>query len=81
MERKQQENEKFSRPIKLPTINSKKGESSRVLTSTLSENPRIRPSSLHKVDDLEKKLFDKLDSYDHIQSKNMKKSTKKKSEA
>lgn len=52
-----------------------------MLTSTLSENPRIRPSSLHKVEDLEKKLFDKLDSYDHIQRKNMKKSTKKKSEA
>lgn len=63
MERRNSDSEKRNSQIKLPAINHRKGDSSRVLSITMPDNCRVRPSSMHKVEDLEKKLFDKLDSY------------------
>ena len=44
----------------------------------MPENSRVRPSSLQKVDNLEKKLFEKLDSYENIVKKGSKRGSKKK---
>lgn len=63
MERRVSDTEKRGSQIKLPAIQHRKGESSRVLSNTMPDNCRIRPSSMHKVEDLEKKLFEKLESY------------------
>jgi hypothetical protein len=52
MERKSSDQEKGCHTIKLPAINHRKGDSSRILSSTMPENTRMRPSSLKKVDDL-----------------------------
>ena len=81
MERKSYDHEKTSHHLKLPAIQHRKGESSRILSSTMPDNSRIRPSSLQKVDDLEKKLFQQLDSYEGIMKKGNKRNSKKKLEA
>lgn len=56
--------ERKSNEIKLPAIQLKGKEALKILSSTMPENgSKNRPASLNKVDDLEKKLFSKLDTY------------------
>ena len=58
-----------SAELKLPAIQSKPKEN-KVLSSTLPDNhARLRPASLNKVEDLEKKLFSKLDAYEAVSRK------------
>ena len=58
-----------SAELKLPAIQTKTKES-KLLSSTLPEShARLRPASLNKVEDLEKKLFSKLDAYEAVSRK------------
>lgn len=67
--------------LKLPSIHQHpKPDTSRILSSTMPENGRGRPSSLRKVEDLERKLFDKIDSYETVARKGMKRQGKKRVE-
>lgn len=77
MERKSIDINHSAKHIKLPVIQHRKIDSSRIMSSTMPENSRIRPASLQKVENLEKKLFDKLDSYDSVVRKGGKKASKK----
>ena len=52
MERRASDSEKRNSQIKLPAINHRKGDSSRLLSNTMPDNCRVRPSSMHKVEDL-----------------------------
>jgi len=77
MERKSIEISNSTKQVKLPAIQNRKADSSRILSTTMPENSRIRPASLQRVENLEKKLFDKLDSYGHVVRKGGKKVSKK----
>ena len=49
MERKSIDIISSSKQVKLPTIHHRKIDSSRIMSSTMPENSRIRPASLQKV--------------------------------
>lgn len=56
--------ERKSNEIKLPVIQLKGKDALKVLSSTMPDNKnKNRPASLNKVEDLEKRLFSKLDAY------------------
>jgi hypothetical protein len=57
--------ERKNNEVKLPAIQSRVKDNSNVLSNTMPDNTaKTRPSSLNKVEDLEKKLFSKLDAYE-----------------
>lgn len=56
--------ERKNNELKLPVIQPRTKDSSKVLSNTMPDNGiKMRPASLNKVEDLEKKLFSKLDAY------------------
>lgn len=58
----------------MPQIKKTHKESSILLSKTISDNnytPKLRPASSNKVEDLEKKLFNKLDAYENVGRKKM----------
>ena len=62
--------QKKEKEFKLPTIPTRSKGTSRVLSNTMPENmTKLRPSSLNKMEDLEKKLFNKLDAYESTSRK------------
>jgi hypothetical protein len=62
--------ERKNNELKLPTIQTRGKDSSKVLSNTMPDNyVKTRPASLNKVDDLEKKLFSKLDAYEAVSKK------------
>lgn len=51
-----------------------------MLSKTISDNnytPKLRPASSNKVEDLEKKLFNKLDAYENVGRKKITKKVAK----
>jgi hypothetical protein len=62
--------ERKNNELKLPAIQPKPKDTSKVLAATMPDNgTRLRPASLSKVDDLELKLFSKLEAYEAVGKK------------
>ena len=64
----------------MPQIKKTHKESSILPSKTVSDNtytPKSRPASSNKVEDLEKKLFNKLDAYENVGRKKMAKKVAK----
>lgn len=71
---KQSKDKNLEKPLRLPIITSKTSSS----FSSETSNSRVRPSSVSKLNDLEKNLFAHLSQYDEIDKKNVKKSKTRK---